>query len=326
MTLTSRIPDLDMPKDGLGVLYARPNLEMNRICIPEREVPGDLREKYWIDKVRNYKPTKGPCHVEVRFQLPVEREDFGRTRNDSVNGFGYSVGISTSGIETSMDWFEVVEVFTTVPPKDVQSFMKHINELPVKSGFDVRRFLDKLNLDMPKGMDQCRAADKVLQAVERKLCHTPYKITKDAYGYGTLVVGLPLWFATPPLNSLRHENTLDDFMNRTSIGLNLIRERQLSKKYCPFQRVVGVWDCTREAMRHWVLQANLAVYDDPANLTLTNPFKWTPWVQTLTDVTTSQYKELPSCTFILQCKCRWKKARFMHVPPVVAELEKNLAG
>ena len=69
------------------------------------------------------------------------------------------------------------------------------------------------------------AADKVIDAINKKVAKTSYYELLERYGYGTLVVGMPLWFAVPPYDPFRPENAVDDFLTRTTLGLKEVRKK-----------------------------------------------------------------------------------------------------
>ena len=100
-------------------------------------------------------------------------------------------------------------------------------------------------------------------AIERKLAKSSYQGMVHSHGYGTLIVGLPLWFATEPLDPLRVENVIDDFAMRVGIGLKL-QARQLRMKSCPFWRIVVIWKGSVESIREWKAKARLNIYEDPS--------------------------------------------------------------
>ena len=83
------------------------------------------------------------------------------------------------------------------------------------------------------------------------------------HGYGTLIVGLPLWFAMGPADPLRVENVIDDFIARVHIGLEPYA-RLLRRKACSFWRIVVVWNVSPESMCEWSSKARFDIYDDPA--------------------------------------------------------------
>ena len=119
-------------------------------------------------------------------------------------------------------------------------------------------------------MEQRRAADRVIAQIERKLAKTSYHELLKRYGYGTLVVGMPLWFAVPPDDPFRAENAVDHFMTRTTLGLEDIRQRALKRRDCPFRNVIVIWDTTPQALREW-RKGRCAEYEDAANTSLANP-------------------------------------------------------
>lgn len=161
------------------------------------------------------------------------------------------------------EWFEVTEVFEGVEPKDIEAFMRIENGGKAGFEFDPSGFVNALNMGIPPRASQQRAADKVIEAVEKKLKKASYEAMWRDHGYGTLIVGLPLWFAMPPTNPLRVENVVDNFRTRVLMGLKPYL-RQLRKKSCPFWRIVVVWCSSPESMRDWCNKARFEIYDDPA--------------------------------------------------------------
>ena len=123
-----------------------------------------------------------------------------------------------------------------------------------------------LNRGIPRRTAQRRAADKVValhSAVEKKLSKSSYEGMSRHHGYGTLIVGLPLWFATWPLNPLRVENVVDDFTTRVGMGLKSYSTR-LRSRSCPFWRIVVVWNSSAKSLREWKREARLDIYKDPS--------------------------------------------------------------
>ena len=90
----------------------------------------------------------------------------------------------------------------------------------------------------PSRTAQQAGADEVIEAIEAKLTRPSYKPMLESYGYGVLVVGLPLWFATLPIDPLRPENAIDDFATRTAAGLALLGRKYLRDTACPFGQVI----------------------------------------------------------------------------------------
>ena len=120
------------------------------------------------------------------------------------------------------EWYEVTECFTSVDAKDINNYMRLENGLRVKSDFSQENFLQMVAFEKPTRSFQRQVADNVTNAILKKIQKATYREMVDDYGYGTLIVGLPLWFATPPLNPQRAENVLDDFVTRTIASIGVV--------------------------------------------------------------------------------------------------------
>ncbi len=224
-----------------------------------------------------------------------DRSQLGRGMDDPGDGLIYRVQVLPK-TEVHFDWIEVTEVFTTVPAKDIQSAMRAWNGIPGKHTVDLDGFLRKVRRGRPWQAEQRRAADQVIEQVRRKLAKRSYRELVERYGYGTLVVGMPLWFAAPPEDPFRPANVLDDFMTRTIAGLEELKRTELRKPACPFRKVVVTWDTTPEAMDEW-RQRRSAHYDDVANASLHNLVpgaKLLDWVSALMSETGLPESETPS--------------------------------
>ena len=158
----------------------------------------------------------------------------------------------------------------TVPPARIEGAMRAWNGIPDKSPVDFDAFRNDVPLGRPSRVVQRRAADKVIAQVEHKLSKRSYYELLERYGYGTLVVGLPLWFAVPADDPWRPANALDDFITRTALGLREIKRRVLRRQDCPFSQVVVIWDTTPQAWREWRKSRSME-YEDVANTSLENP-------------------------------------------------------
>ena len=249
---------------GLEVLYARPGPKDRLEDVAKRDLTGELRERYWIREAADAGiEAKSWANFGISMPWWIEREEVGRNRNEPGDGFRYVFRSGTGGTGGRFEWFEVTEEFGGVDPKDIESFMRVENGIEFDAGFDPKRFLSGLNLGIPCRAAQRRAADKVIDAVEKKLSKSSYEGMWRDYGYGTLIVGLPLWFATDPLDPLRVEHVIDDFMTRIQIGLEPYA-RQLRRKSCAFWRIVVVWKGSVESIREWTRKARLDVYEDPS--------------------------------------------------------------
>ena len=249
---------------GPEILYAKPSPNDNVADVAARDLPKELRERYWIGKAADAGiDAKTSTKFEVSVPWQIERADLGRNRNEPGDGFRYVFRSGTAGTGGRAEWFEVTEVFEGVDAKHVEAFMRLENGGRGYPGFDPRGFLGGLHVGMPTRAAQRRAADKVIAAVAGKLARSSYAGLWRTHGYGTLVVGLPAWCAPPPLDPLRAENVVDDFTTRVGIGLKPYK-RQLRRRSCPFWRIVVIWSASLESMREWTRKARRDVYGDPA--------------------------------------------------------------
>ena len=251
---------------GLDILYTSPDPKENwgDISLLGRGLTEELRERYWIKRVMRM--SSNVCvwnTIEMRFFYDIERHDLGKNRNEPGDGFSYNiVWTKTSGMRERAEWFEVTEVFEGIKPQEIKKFMRIENGMEVDHGFNTDQFLHGLNLGIPCRAAQRRAADKVIAAVEKKLNKRSYKDMPEKYGYGTLIVGLPLWFAMPPLDPLRAKNVIDNFNTRIKIGIEKYKKR-LRQKDCPFWRIVVIWEGSKESVYEWNTKAKIDVYKDP---------------------------------------------------------------
>ena len=139
--------------------------------------------------------------------------------------------------------------------------MRTWHKIPQRDDVDFNEFREGISRGRPSRIEQRKAADKVIAQVMRKLTKDSYLELLEKYGYGTLVVGLPLWFAVPPDDPFRANNAIDDFITRTVLGLEDIRQRVLKRSDCPFRNVIVIWDTTPQALREWG-ETRSARYDD----------------------------------------------------------------
>ena len=259
------------PWAGLEILYAMSEGNAGT-DVARRSLAAELRERYWIAKAKDGGlGGVGPVLVEGRFEWEIDRGELGRSRNDPGDGFRYVWCGGTAGTGGRAEWFEVTEVFECVHPGEINQFMRmHNGDLTV-AGFDAEGFLKRVPLGIPSRAAQRRAADNVLSAIKKKLEKRSYENMAGVHGYGTLIVGLPLWFAVWPADPLRLENVVDDFVTRVVVGLRPY-ERQFKSRRCPFWRIVVVWETTDESIREWLRRARLDIYRDPGLWTLAAPF------------------------------------------------------
>ena len=250
-------------KAGLEILFASRAPGDGLDEVRKYDVPKELRERFWIRQAKDAGGRKGPWTVAVGGTHWIERRELDRDRNQPGDGFRYLYRLEATGRESRAEWFEVTEVFGGVEAKDIEAFMLANNGETADSTFDPDRFLRGLDMGLPCRAAQRRAADSVIEAVERKLNRPQYEGMWRRHGYGTLIVGLPLWFAGIPTNPLRVQDVIDDFMTRMTVGLNPYA-RQLKKRNCPFWRIVVIWMVSRQSLHELRGRVRYDVYDDPA--------------------------------------------------------------
>ena len=250
---------------GLSVLYAKQaRKDQQWTKIPCRDRRGRLREVYWARKAES---ELGPrAFLGMTLSWRPDWDEIGRRPDHPGDSFVYVVR-GLEEVEDQFEWLEVTEVFTTVPAIQIEGAMKAWNRISAKRPVNFDKFRKGLRRIRPSRVEQRKAADAVIQAVEKKLSKASYNELLEKYGYGTLVVGMPLWFAFLPENPSRAENALDDFWTRTTLGLEQVTQEKLLRRDCPFKNVIVTWDTTPEAVREWERKRS-AEYEDIVNIKL----------------------------------------------------------
>ena len=259
---------------GLSVLYASEAAEeRDWAAAPDRDRPGRLREVYWARRAESKSGRKWSVNATLNWR--PDRTAMGRRSDEPGDGFVYLVSMAPR-VEDRFEWLEVTEVFTTAPASQIEGAMRAWNGISDKHPVDFDEFRRGLPRGRPSRVEQRCAADRAIAQIERKLAKSSYRDLLERYGYGTLVVGMPLWFVAPPHDPLRAENAIDDFMTRITLGLENVRRRVLRRRDCPFRKVVVIWDTTPEALREW-RKGRSAQYEDAANASLKNPMGASLW-------------------------------------------------
>ena len=256
---------------GLSILYTKKaKAEQGWTAVPDREKTGRLREVYWASRAEGM-IGKGKSFISARVYWRPDRENIGRARDDPGDSFVHIVRTDqkTERAESNFEWIEVTEVFTTTSPEAIQAAMRAWHGIGGEPIVDFEEFRKGLKRGRPSRWQQRKAADEVLKAIKRKIRKTSYDAVVEKYGYGTLVIGMPLWFAVFPQDPFRAENSLDDFMVRTKIGMEEIGRKELRRKRCPFKHIIVLWDTTPEAIEEWDAKRSKE-YEDVANTTLMN--------------------------------------------------------
>ena len=253
---------------GLSILYAKQAAEeQGWTATPDRDRTSRLREVYWMRRAESQSDQKPFLSINLNWW--PDRAEISRRRDDPGDGFIYLVNMMPRA-KDRFGWLEVTEVFTTVPALQIEGAMRAWNGIPDRGPVDLDEFRKSLRRERPSRIEQRRASDQVIAQIKRKLAKASYHELLEKYGYGTLVVGMPLWFSVPPDEPFRAENAIDDFMTRTALGMEEIRKRVLKRRDCPFESVVVIWDTTPQAWRTW-RQERSAEYEDAANASLENP-------------------------------------------------------
>lgn len=253
---------------GLSILYAKEEKDDGEWAqIPDRDKISRLREVYWAKKAESQPGRKS--FMEMSLTWRPERFKLGRKADLPGDGF-YFKAVKYPKYEDLFEWIEVTEVFTTVPAIQVNDAMKALNEMPNKRHMDIDEFRTSLNKRRPSRAAQRKAADDTIRQIRRKLGNSSYDELMTKYGYGTLVVGLPLWFATYPDDPWRVRNVLDDFYTRTLLGLEELTRRTLRKRDCPFRQILVVWDTSPEALQEWD-EKKSSEYENAPYTNLENP-------------------------------------------------------
>ena len=310
---------------GLSVLYAKEAAnEKEWATIPDGDKAGRLREVYWARCAESKLGRQ--AFIRMRLNWRPDRTEIGRRRDAPGDGFIYLVDVMPR-FERRFEWLEVTEVFTTVPAPQIEGAMRAWNDIPNKRPMDFDAFRQGLPQGRPSRIEQRRAADRVIAQVERKLSKSSYHELLEKYGYGTLVVGMPLWFAVPADDPWRTLNALDDFITRTTLGLEDVKRRVLRRRDCPFRNVIVFWDTTPQAMLEWRKSRSLE-YDDAANTSLKNPMTAASWAglsevleRAVADTATPE-SEAPSMGFYVGVKTRKKSSGKGPYPRLVTVLGK----
>ena len=306
---------------GLSVLYAsQAAKERDWAAVPSRDRTGRLREVYWARRTKSKLGRKSFWNMTLDWQ--PDRAAIGRRSDDPGDGFVYLVSMAPR-VEERFEWLEVTEVFTAVPPSRIEGAMQAWNGIPSKRPVDFEEFRGGLRLGRPSRIEQRSAADRTIAQIEGKLTKSSYRELLDKYGYGTLVVGMPLWFAVPPDDPFRAENAIDDFMTRTNLGLEDIRRRLLRRRDCPFRKVIVIWDTTPQALREWRKERS-ADYEDAGNASLENPMSASlAWVlldglEEAMSKTGTPESEAPSMSLHVSVEVRKKRSGSGPYPELVS--------
>ena len=258
---------------GLGIIFCndyKSSPEWKNV--PCRRKTKWLRERYWANRAER-NPDRGFISISVHSE--IDREVIGRRQIDPGDSFHlriYGSHLETGGsITRGNKWAEVTEVYTTTDPSDIESIMRLYHGLQTGGVNEVEDFVKHLYMGRPTVTEQIRAAECVVDAIKKKIGKESYRDLPQKVGYGTLVVGLPLWFACPPVNPFRIENVVDNFPTRIACAFREEVRNELKQSGCPFDSVVVAWDVTMTALEEWWREASTR-YSDFGGHTIADPF------------------------------------------------------
>ena len=283
--------------------------------IPESSKAAYLREQYWLHKAKDRLSQKKDFFISTSFHKNIPRSQLERKPDDPGDGFLYklSVGLPNARTRSEMRWVEVTEVFAHDNAAEVDEVIRRRNNIRSHRRIDISEFERNIDLRRPTKALQRKTADKVMEAVRKKLAKPSYQEVVGERGRGCLVVGLPLWYATEPVDPNRWANVLDDFYTRVLFGLQEIQRELLNREECPFDRVVVVWETSWPALEDWIQRCDHAAYSDPASLRLDNPLTMLALAPIILDSKERSRTPLPSYTLFCSAsatkKLGWKAKR-----------------
>ena len=148
---------------GLSVLYASQAMkERGWADVPDRNKVSRLREVYWLRDVAPLDAAKSTLKMSLSWQ--PDRRELGRRADLPGDGFVYVVRMFPRP-EASFEWFEVTEIFTTVPPAQVNAAMRARNGIASKHFVDFDNFLGTLRKGRPSRLQQRKAADAIIAQI-----------------------------------------------------------------------------------------------------------------------------------------------------------------
>lgn len=248
-----------------------PNLQ----DVPHRDISKHLHQRHWIKEWSPAKRWKSRDFIHVEGWSELRLAELRRKLDDPGDAFFDLVFPYQSTFFRVRTWVEVSECFLPGHGKIVNRIVREYNGLLGKGEIDSVEFLKSLNLGPPDSLLQCEMADQVILAVKNKAqkgqAGGSYESLIRDYGRGTLIIGLPLLFATLPPDPTNPSVVLTDFISRVILGFKAIERSVLRKNWCPFDSIVVLWNPFLESIASWVKVADPKFYSDPANLRWRSP-------------------------------------------------------
>ena len=253
-----------------------PNLQ----DVPKRDMSKYLREQYWIKQWSLMKRWKKKAVFSVVGWNNLRLKNLGRKLNDPGDAFFRLIlFIDTflfSRTVSVRTWIEVTEAVFPENAFKLNQFIRGYNGLREKEEYDKNEYIKSfIKSSFPSPMLQYKMANRVIELIKQKAQKGKgggsYQHLVSDYGTGVLIVGIPLWFATPPINPKDPSNALYDFYTRLLIGLAEMKHSVLNTKWCPFDSIYIVWSPNLKSINSWVEATDSEFYSDISNVSWTTP-------------------------------------------------------
>ena len=240
-----------MKKLGLSILYTDIGKEKTEWKhIKDRDKNSYLREQYWVNRATNRE--KGMAHI----YSSIGRQNIGAPGDI----FNYQMSFGSDRKKGSLTWLEIVEVFAYDNGKKIKKAMKEWNDIEDLEKKNLKQLVNTVDMGRPSEHKQRYVANKVFDSIDTKVKKTSYNTMVNSFGKGHLIVGLPLWFATPPIQTMKTNYVPDNFITRVQSGLLKIKKKILKKGECPFFKITVIWDLSIRAMEEWLEKSSLNQY------------------------------------------------------------------
>ena len=265
-------------KDIPDILLASKNInDPNLQDVSSRDMLKYLKEQYWIKQWSPSNRWERSSFISAGGHTSLRLRNLGHDLDDPGDAF-LKLFLSADTFLFSRRvsvciWVEVTEAIFPEDAKKLNQFMQEYNGLRVKSTYNREEYIKSfVKASAHSGISQYKMANRVIDFIKRKAEKGKeggsYQQLVSDYGTGALIIGIPLWFATPPINPNDPLNALYNFYTRLKIGLNEIKHSVLNTKLCPFDSIYIVWNPNIKSIDSWVQTANTDFYSNQANISL----------------------------------------------------------
>ena len=271
------IPKKDMPA---VLLFSGDTNDPNLQDVLNRDKSKYLLERYWIKQWSPSKRWKNKTVLSVVGWNNLRLKNLGRKLNDPGDAFfRLFLFIDTFLFSRTVrvcTWVEVTEAVFPETASKLNQFIRGYNGLREKEKYDKHEYIKSfIKSSFPSPILQYKMANRVIELIKQKAQKGKeggsYQHLVSDYGTGVLIVGIPLWFATPPINPKDPSNALYDFCTRLSIGLNEMKHSVLNTKWCPFDSIYVVWNPNLKSIDSWAETVDSEFYSDISNVSWKTP-------------------------------------------------------